>query len=37
MYKNVWEMQRENNSIKFFEMMLLLDLNVKYIKVVELD
>ena len=37
MYRNIWEMYKKNNSIKFFEMLPPLDLNLIYTKVVELD
>ena len=36
MYRNVWEMYKYNNSIKFCKMILILDLNLMYTKVVEL-
>ena len=37
MYRNVWEMYGTHILIEFFKMMKPLDLNLMYIKVVELE
>ena len=37
MNRKVWDMNKKNNSIKLFKMVPLLDLNLMYTKVIELE